>query len=73
MEGEQFKIHEWLRLILFCLASLVLLCVFGMALKFAGADWDKYLSLGGYDNHAASKITQSLKECAPEAHKICTC
>lgn len=54
-----------LMLILFCLASLVLLCILGMALKFAGADWDKFLSLcRSYNGYAAIKISQSLKQCA---------
>lgn len=51
-----------LMLLLFCLASLVLVCVAGMVWQLSGGDWHRLLSLGR--SHDARKITQALELCA---------
>jgi len=67
---EEFREYFTLLILLLtfaCLASLVLLCVVGVALQLAGVDWNCVLSGGGHD---AMKIAQSLKQCAEWLMKL---
>lgn len=67
---EEFQEYFTLLILLLtfaCLASLVLLCIVGVALQLAGVDWNCVLSGGGHD---AMKIAQSLKQCAEWLMKL---
>eukprot|EP00435_Cladocopium_sp_Y103_P038932 s2350_g10.t1 len=50
-----------LMLVLACLASLVALCIVGVVAKLVGGNYNRILSLGSHD---ATKISETLKQCA---------